>query len=197
MICKDLYMTVTFLLHMSQKNYNVEIVCSLLKSSNHIRGLAKELKTNQTTIARKVKELEEINIVDYRREGKNKVYSLKKTIEAKEFVYVSEHHKLINILNKYPVLRNICLKIKDNHKINLAILFGSYAKYKADKDSDIDIYIETRNSKIKEEVKLLNSKISIKIGVYDPRNLLIKEIEKNHIILKGVEKYYEKNKFFE
>ena len=182
---------------MSQKDYNLEIIGNLLKSNNHIRGIAKELKTNQTTIARKVKELERYNVVDYKQEGKNKAYFLKKTIEAKEFTLIYEHYKLIKILNKYPILRNICQKIKDNYKIRLAVLFGSYAKSLADKDSDIDIYIETQDTKLKKEIELLNTKISVKIGTYDPKSLLIKEIEKNHVILREVEKYYEKNRFFE
>lgn len=81
-------------------------------------------------------------------------------------------------------------------KIDLAILFGSYVKGIAHKDSDIDIYIDTRNNKLKEEVELIDSKISVKIGSYNQESILIKEIEKNHMIIKGVERYYEKNKFF-
>ena len=181
---------------MSQKDYKVEIVMQLLKQVNHIRGLAKELKTNQMMILRKIKELENGNIVDYRTEGRNKVYFLKKTLEAQEYVFISEHHRLIQSLEKYPLLRNIALKIKSNTKIKLAVLFGSYAKGLAHKDSDIDIFIETANKELKKEIEQLNTKASVKIGEYDPENLLIKEIEKSHIILKGVEHYYEKSKFF-
>ena len=49
---------------MSQINYN--IFQELEKQDNHIRGLAKALRTNQTTIARKATELEKQNILDYR-----------------------------------------------------------------------------------------------------------------------------------
>lgn len=177
---------------MSQKDYNMEIVLDLLKNSNHIRGLAKQLATNQTTIARKVKELETLNIVDYREEGKNKVYFLKKTIEAEEFVYIGEHNKLIQVLHQFPILRQIVSKIKENSQIKLAILFGSYAKGISKTSSDIDIYIETTNRTIKKELEGLNSKLSIKIGEFNKDNLLIKEIIKNHIVIKGVENYYSK-----
>ena len=44
---------------------------------------------------------------------------------------------------------------------------------------------------------MTDTKLSIKIGKYDKSNLLIKEILKNHIIIIGVERYYEKNRFFE
>ena len=98
---------------------------------------------------------------------------------------------------RYPRLRRIVDQIKKNKKITLAILFGSYAKYTAKKDSDIDIYINTKNTRLKEEIELIDSKISLKIGNYDRDSLLIKEIEKNHVILKGAELYYEKNKIFD
>ena len=182
---------------MSQKDYNMQIIESLLKSENHIRGLAKALNTNQTTIARKVNELYKNNIVDYRQEGRNKVFFVKKTLEAKQFAYAVEVNKLLELLDKYPNLRRIIEEIKQNKKISLAILFGSYAKGTANKESDIDIYVDTKDRKIKEEIELIDSKIRMKIGHYSKESLLIKEIEKNHIIIKGVENYYEKNKFFE
>ncbi len=187
-------MIVTFMLHMSQINYN--IVESLMKSNNHVRGLAKLLNSNQTTIARKLKELLKANIVDYREEGRNKVFFLKKNLESKQFIYSLENNKLLEILKKYPSLRTIIENIKENKKIRLAILFGSYAKGLATKNSDIDIYIDTKDKKIKEQVGDINSKINVKIGLYNQDSLLIKEIDKNHVIIKGVELYYEKNKFF-
>ncbi len=63
---------------MSQKNYKIMIIFSLLIKENHIRGLAKEIGTNQTTISRKINELFEENVVDSKIEGKNKVFFLKK-----------------------------------------------------------------------------------------------------------------------
>ena len=182
---------------MSQNNYNIKIIESLLKSENHIRGLAKLLNTNQTTIARKVKELCKENVVDFKIEGKNKVVFIKKSLEAKQYAYTAETQKLLGTLKKYPRLRRIIELIKNNKKIDLAILFGSYSKGSANKDSDIDIYMDTTNSNLKEEVALIDSKISVKIGKYNKDSLLIKEIEKSHVIIKGVEIYYEKNKFFD
>ncbi|MBI2129027.1 nucleotidyltransferase domain-containing protein [Candidatus Woesearchaeota archaeon] len=182
---------------MSQNNYNIRIIESLFKSGNHIRGLARLLKTNQTTIARKVHELYRENIVDFKQEGRNKAFFLKKTLEAKQYAYLVESHKLLKILKKYPHLRRIIELIRKNQKISLSILFGSYAKGIAAKDSDIDIYIDTKDAKLKEEVEQIDSKISVKIGSYNKDSLLIKEIEKNHAIIKGTELYYEKNKFFD
>jgi len=185
------------MLHMSQNNYNIKIVEALLKSNNHIRSLAKLLGTNQTTIARKLDELYKENIVDYNQEGRNKVFFVKKTLEAKQFAYTVEAHKLLELLKKYPHLRRIIEAIKKDEYVKLAILFGSYAKGIAKKDSDIDIYLDLKDKKIKGRVEAIDSKINVKIGNYNKESLLIKEIEKNHVIMKGVEIYYEKNKFFD
>jgi predicted nucleotidyltransferase len=87
--------------------------------------------------------------------------------------------------------------IQQNKKIGLAVLFGSYARGKANKNSDIDIFIETKDRKLKQELELLNSRLSVKIGEYDRSSPLIKEIEKNHVILKGVEPFYEKIGFLQ
>lgn len=173
---------------MSQINYS--ILRELLKKNNHIRGLAKDIGTNQTTIARKVKELEEQNVVDFRIEGKNKVYFLKQSLEAEEQIKISEQKKLIEAITKYPRLRKIVEHIKKDKEIQLAIIFGSYTKTPS-KNSDIDIYLETTNRDKKKEIEKLDSKASVKIGEFNKENLLIKEIIKNHVIIKGVERFYE------
>ena len=180
-----------------KKDYELEIVNELLNNKNHIRGIAKKLNTNHMNIARKIKELEKENVVDYKQEGKNKAYFLKKTIEAKNYVLSAESYKLTNLIKKYPDIRIIAEGVQKDKRIKLAILFGSYAKGIAKSDSDIDIYIETSDKRIREDISLINTKMSIKIGKYDKSSLLIKEIEKNHVIIKGVEQYYENNKFFE
>ncbi len=181
---------------MSQNYYNIKITESLLRKENHIRGIAKELKTNQTTIARKLKWLYKENIVDFHFEGKNKVYSLKKSLEAKQYCCIMEQYNLLSAIKKYPELRIIAQKVRENEKIQIAALFGSYVKGTAAKDSDIDIYIQTKDGNLKKEIELINSKISVKIGAYDKNSILIKEIEKSHIVLKGTEGYYEKHSFF-
>src|SRR3989344_3414280 len=182
---------------MELKDYKLEIVNELLKNENHVRGIAKILKTNHMNIARKISLLAKENVVDYKEEGKNKKYFLKKTLEAKNYVFFAENYKLNQILKIHTSMRKIIEKIKSDNRINLAILFGSYAKGIAKEDSDIDIYIETSDQKLKKDLSLIDTRLSIKLGKYNKSSQLIKEIEKNHIILKGIETYYEKNKFFE
>jgi len=186
--------------HMEQKyskDIKLEIVIQLLKEKNHIRNLARAIITNHTTVIRKVKELLNENILDYKLEGKNKVYFLKKTGEAKTLIISAELYKLNKTLKKYPRLRAIIESLQKNKKINLVLLFGSYSKELAKEDSDIDIYISPYNLKIKEEIQRENDNLSIKGGEYNLNDPLVKEIEKDHVIIKGFENYYEQNRFFE
>lgn len=125
------------------------------------------------------------------------VYFMKKNMEARNYALISEVYKLNKTLKKYPELRKTIKNIQQNKEIKLAVLFGSYARGTANRNSDIDIFIETRDRKLKEELELLNSKLSLKIGEYDRSSPLIKEIEKNHVIIKGVEPFYEKIGFLQ
>ena len=186
---------------MVQNNYkdrNLEIILNLLrKKENHIRSIAKDLDISHTTILRKADELVKENVLDYKKEGKNKVFFLKNTLKAKNYVYMSENYKTNKALKKYPELSIIMKEIANNVKSNLIILFGSYAKFNAKTDSDIDIFIETKDTKLKEKLKQISKRINLKTGKFDLNNNLIKEIIKDHIIIKGVEIFYEKKEFFE
>ncbi len=186
---------------MAQKYYDntkLEIVIDLLKNNeNHIRGIAKNLGTSHTTVLRKVEELTKENVLDYKMAGKNKVFSLKKTLKTKNYVYMSENYKLNKLLERYPELGVILKEVISKAPSNLIILFGSYAKFIAKQDSDIDLFVETKDNTLKEDIKLVSGKINLKIGKFDLNNSLIREIVKNHVIIKGVETFYEKAGFFE
>ena len=177
-------------------NYNYEILLLLLKKEMHGRELVKELKTSLTRVQSTLNELRSINVLDYKIEGKNHIYFIKNNLTSKSFILNSENYKLAKILSKHQTLEPIFQDIIQKSKCNLIILFGSYAKGNSKKDSDIDIYIETTNPKIKEEVQKIYDLISVKIGEFNSKDLLIKEIIKNHAIIKGGEEYYEKINFF-
>jgi predicted nucleotidyltransferase len=181
---------------MEQKSYKLEIVYELLKGPGHVRGLAKRMHTNHMLVSRKMDGLTKENVADFRKEGRNKVFFIKKTLEARSYVFMAENYALARAMNKYPILRAVAEKIREDSRIRLAVLFGSYAKGSPKNDSDIDIYVETDASEVKKSLELVNTKISVKTGTFNPESLLIKEIIKNHVILKGVEDFYEKSGFF-
>jgi len=181
----------------NKNNIESEIILLLLRGEYHLRGIAKALNESHSTVLRKLDKLTKENVVDYKIEGKNKVFSLKINLQTKNYIFNAERYKLIKLLKKYPELNIIIEELLKKSEDRLIILFGSYAKFTAKKDSDIDIYVETRSRRVKEEIESLYSKIKVKIGDFDTDSQLIMEIIKNHIILKGVEDFYGKTKFFD
>ena len=192
---KHLNTNVSNMLHMEQILYN--IILNLIKKDNHLRQIAKDLDVNHMTVKRALDTLVKENVLDVREEGRNNVFSFKKNLRARKYTYNAENYKMIMLFRSYPELEPIISEILNESKSSLVILFGSFAKFSSGKDSDIDIYIDTNNIKEKKEIELVNSKISTKIGKFDLNSLLIKEIINDHVILKGVELFYEKTKFFD
>jgi predicted nucleotidyltransferase len=179
------------------QNITNEIIILLENEDLHARALADLLKANHITIGRKLMDLRQDNIVDFRMKGKNKVFFLKRTIEGRNAVMMAEIHRQSRILSRYPVLRGIFRNIQEMPEITFSILFGSYAKGLAKSDSDIDIFVETQDSAVKKRVENFHSALSVKIGPFDRNSPLIREILKDHVIIRGFEAYFDKAGFFE
>lgn len=173
-----------------------ETILLLLKREMHQRELAKELKTSLTRVQSILKELRDINVVDYKEVGKNHIYFIKKNLVTKALILNVENYKLVKLLRKHKKLEIIFKEIIEKSPRTMILLFGSYAKGNENKNSDIDIYIDTANQRVKDKLRDVYSGLSIKIGKFNKDNLLIKEIIKNHVIIKGGEEYYEKLGFF-
>ncbi|MDI3544564.1 MAG: hypothetical protein PWQ28_845 [Candidatus Woesearchaeota archaeon] len=85
-------------------NYAYEVILLLLKKEMHQRELAKELKTSLTRIQSILKELMDINALDYKEIGKNHVYFIKKNLISKSLILNAENYKLIRLLRKHTFL---------------------------------------------------------------------------------------------
>ena len=178
------------------KNIELEIILTLIKNKSHLREIARFIKQPHSTVLRRLNELTKENIIDYKEEGRNKIFFIESNLKAKNYIYSAEIYKLNQLLKKHPKFLIIFEDIKKNFSKGMITLFGSYAKSNPKNKSDIDIYLETTDNKIKDTIKQLHSNLNIKIGKFDTKSLLVKEIIKNHIIIKGVEEFYEKNNFF-
>jgi len=64
------------MVHMVQNrdNIDLEAILLLLRGENHLRGIAKELNGSHSTVLRKLDRLLKENVLDYKTEGKNKVF---------------------------------------------------------------------------------------------------------------------------
>ena len=177
-------------------NYHYETVLSLLKKEAHGRELAKELKASLTTIQRALLDLRNYNVLDYKTEGKNHIFFIKKNLMAKTFLINAENYKLAKLLRRYSFLEPLFKEITEKCPNLLIMLFGSYAKFIPKEESDIDIYVNTSDEKAKEVIEKLHDNLNVKIGKFNREDLLIQEIIKNHVIIQGAETYYERLGFF-
>ncbi len=178
------------------QNLTNDIILILLRGPLHTRGIADTLERSHATVIRRLQEMVRDNIVDFSIEGKNKVYFLKKSLEGRNAAMAAEIYKQSRSIADYPLLRGVVRKVVDLPEIHLALIFGSYAKGTAHDRSDIDLFIESEDRTLKKRLEGQYSALSVKIGIFDHENPLVREIIRDHIIIKGVEAYFEKTSFF-
>jgi len=179
-----------------EQNLTNEIVVLLLKEDLHPRAIAEKLAANHVTVLRKLRDLEQENIVDFRVEGKNKTFTIKRSIEGRNAAMIAELYRQSLVVSRYPVLRGIFHAVHEMPDVPLALLFGSYAKGLATKESDIDMFLETMDPGRKKQLEQKHSRLSVKTGRFDTDDLLVREIMKDHVIIRGVELYFEKTSRF-
>ena len=94
------------MMHMVHKidNMHLDIVLLLLKGKVHLREIARLLRESHSTILRKLNELIQENIIEVERQGKNKLYSIKKNMISRTTIYMAENYQLAKLLKEYPKL---------------------------------------------------------------------------------------------
>ena len=139
------------------------------------------------TIQNTVQNLERENILKSIKRGKNKYFRLNKdNIQTKFCLLQSEIYKTLLFIQKYPLFKLFLKEIKSNDPL---IVFGSFSKFKADKDSDLDLLIISKEEEkiplhlIPNNIHKIELTESSFIKSLEKQENLIKEIEDNHIIL--------------
>ena len=173
-----------------KRNNELEII-SLFRNNYRSRYYLREisrllnipLKTCQNTLIN----LGKIKIFKSKIEGKNKYFFLNlDNIITKYYLLQSEIYQTILFMKKYPQCKMFLKSLKTTVPM---IVFGSFAKLKADKNSDLDLLVISKN-----ELNLpfhllpfkphqINMTEKIFLKALDQQEDLIKEIEENHIIL--------------
>lgn len=174
------------------QNRNKELeVISLFRGNYKARFYLREtsklsrlpLKTCQNVLAR----LEETRVLKSRTEGKNKYFSLNlENIKTKSYLLQAEIYQTDMFIEKYPQFKIFLKSLETSAPI---IVFGSFAKFKADETSDLDMLIISEK-----ELNLPSHLLPFKVHkihmaektftkALKEQEDLIKEIEENHIIL--------------
>ncbi|MBS3165728.1 nucleotidyltransferase domain-containing protein [Candidatus Woesearchaeota archaeon] len=172
------------------RNNELEVI-SLFRGNYKARFYLREisklsklpLKTCQNTLIN----LEKAKILKSKTEGKNKYFSLNlENIRTKSYLQQSEIYQTDLFIEKYSKLKMFLKALKTTIPI---IVFGSFAKFTADENSDLDLLIIS-NKKLKLPFHLLpfkpheiNMSEKTFLKAIDQQEDLIKEVEENHLIL--------------
>ena len=163
------------------------------KSEFYLRQISRLSKLPLKTCQNTLFNLEKERILKSNTEGKNKYFRLNlDNIRTKSILLQAEIHKTDIFLEKYPEFKTFLKSLDTN---TIIVVFGSFAKFKASKYSDLDLFIVSEKEQ-KLPFHLLPYKVhqidlsekSFKKAVSE-KETIIKEIEENHIILNNHSSY--------
>ncbi len=178
---------------MYQKEYKIlKLYLSNFKARFYLREIARLTKIPLRTVQRLLNKLEDENIIKSLDEGKNKYYFLNlQNINTKYYLIIAEINKTLEFLSQYPEIKSFLKEKIDS----VLIVFGSFAKFKATKTSDLDLLIIGNEPAFYllpyeiHKIKLTKQQFEKALFKNEP---LIKEILKNHVVLTNHSYFIEK-----
>lgn len=172
-----------------------------------IRGIAKRLGKSYTLVYNNISDLERKNIIRKQNVPPAQIITLNEFAPTNIFIDIELNRKR-ELLQRYPwmhvMLEDILMSIKNLFFI--LVVFGSYAKGTQTAKSDIDLLIIVPDKKdireIEDCVRKAYTKVKKGLNIVDvddfkemilnPNALNIgNEAKKYHVILYGVEQYYQ------
>ncbi|MFH1638590.1 MAG: nucleotidyltransferase domain-containing protein [Candidatus Woesearchaeota archaeon] len=172
-----------------------------------IRGIAKKLRKSYALVYNNIADLEKKDLIRKQSVPPGQIITLNEFAPTDIFIDIELKRKK-EFLKKYPwiglMLKDILLSTKNLFFIML--VFGSYAKRKQTAKSDIDLLIIVQDKKDIEKIEEPMHKIYTKVkkglnfvGISDFKEMIRdtnqlnigNEAKKYHIILYGVEAYYQ------
>jgi len=161
------------------------------KSRFYLREISKLTKIPLKTTQNILVNLEKENILKSKIEGKNKYFYLNlENIKTKSILLQAEIYQTDLFMEKYPKIK---IFLKELNTKALLIIFGSFAKFKATKDSDLDLLIIGKKTMPEHLLSFKVHKITLSekdfLKAIKTQEDLIKEIEENHIILNNAFSY--------
>ena len=162
----------------------------------YIREVEKLLKISPRTAQLILEDLEDKGIIESKTKGKIKTFKLNSSKFTQRYLAFVEQYKAIAFLEKKLLIKEIIEKIIPHIK-GIGIIFGSYVKGLEKEGSDLDIFIagSYNNDEIKIVSKNLGIEISIKcypLKTFEKnrtKDILLKEVLKNHIVFLNVEQF--------
>ena len=165
----------------------------------YVREVERLLKISPRTSQLILEDLEDKGIIESKTKGKIKTFKLNPSEFTKKYLVFVEQYKAIAFLEKKLLIKEIIEKITP-HINGIGIIFGSYVKELEKEGSDLDIFIagNYNNDEIKKVSKNLGIEISVKcypLKIFEKsltKDILIKEVLKNHVVFLNAEQFIQK-----
>lgn len=173
----------------------------------NLTNLIKKIKASPNLVLKYVNKLSTYGIIKEERSGGRKkihIRNLRASFdnEIARIIYsLIEINKKLEFFRKYKNIKPYFLQLDDifKNKTGFVLIYGSFARLAADKDSDLDILIIENLKKeeirrIEETFVTLHNELSLKTEsinnfLKNKNKPLYKNILKEHIIIYGVEKF--------
>ena len=159
----------------------------------YVREVEKLIDVSPRTSLIHLNQLEDLGILKSYKKGKIKLYKLRNSYLSKEFLLLTEQYKKIEFIRKHLLMQEIMEKIEPFID-GLSLIFGSYAKGLERKDSDLDLFIVGKFDEVK--IVEIGERYNLVINIQSypkkifargiGKDILIKEIFKNHILISGL-----------
>lgn len=164
------------------------------RNEYYIREIAARLPISHGTVQTILCDLEAKQVLESSLKGKIRIFRVKPTPTAVEYLILAEIYKKIGMLKETPYISELMEKI-DPYITGCAVIFGSYAKGTATEESDLDLFVAGECDRSAIDQTARKYAIEVNIVMY-PRDAfsqglttdhLIREILDEHIIWKGTE----------
>ncbi len=159
------------------------------------RELINKVNLSQKNIALTLNKLEKQGILVSKASGNRRYYSLNSSNPLlKEYIILFENFRKIEFLESNKRMIDFSKGIKGE----IVCIFGSYAKERAGKGSDLDILVIGNIDSL--QIRKIGNKYDYNVQVFNlsltdfkrgikKNSSLILEVVENHVIIKGIEKF--------
>ena len=169
------------------------------QKSMHLRELARAVKIDAKAVGIQLKRLEASNLLLSKMKGRNLEYTLNMgNLTMRYYLIMAEVMRAITFVENKFIIKKIMSEF-GGQLDGAVILFGSFAKGRETKDSDVDILFLAEKEADKNLLARIDAEIGREVNVKSMRvkafteglnngDALIMEIVKDHIILKGADR---------
>jgi len=167
----------------------------------HLREIARRTNLGIPAVKNHIDKFLKEKIIIKRKEGRNVKFFINfKNRKIVPYLYEVEAYRLEKLpKNVYNAVMDLLSALEN--KPLITIIFGSYAKGDYTKESDLDILLvfNETNKEIEEKAKLIASRYNLRINpiylswkefkekFFDAKDVFMREVRENKIIVNGIE----------